>query len=171
MKPVIVNFKNLMQEGSYVRTMPPGDMSDFPDFKPFYTPKQMLEMGVFEGKYLNSCTDEYPADWFENAKLSDVPNPKLNFFRVKSRKPSEWWKERNLFRDQDPRGWFEWYCRFWMGRRSEDDARQIQRQRMMVRHTAQIILHGRGDLTHRIKQRQTLLQWSWNIAPDVNLVD
>ena len=168
MERVIIHFNNLMQSGVYERVMPPGDMSDHPEFQPFYTPKQMLEMGVFEGKYLNSCRDEYPADWFENARLSDVPDPKMNYFGVKSRKPSAWWAERNLFHIQDPRGWFEWYCRFWMGRRTADDARQIQRQRMMVRHHAQIMLHGRGDMTHRKKQRQTLLQWSWNVAPDTN---
>lgn len=168
MERVIIHFNNRMQSGVYERVMPPGDMSDHPEFQPFYTPQQMLEMGVFEGKYLNSCRDEYPADWFENTRLSDVPDPKMNYFGVKSRKQSAWWAERKLFHIQDPRGWFEWYCRFWMGRRTADDAQQIQRQWMMVRHHAQIMLHGRGDMTHHKEQRQTLLQWSWNVAPDTN---
>jgi len=161
-----VKYKNLMQEGVYLRVMPEGDMSDYPDFKPFYTPKEMLEMGVFEGKYLNSCRDEYPADWFTNAKLSDVPDERINFFKLKSRLSTTWWKERGLINPQDPRGWFEWYCRFWMGRRTPDDARQIKRWKQIARHSAQVKKNGGGDPLKRARQRQTLLQWSWNAFPD-----
>jgi hypothetical protein len=126
----------------------------------------MLEMGVFEGCYLNSCNKEYPEDWFNHARLSDTPNPAFNSFGIKSRLPTSWWKERNLINPQDPRGWFEWYCRFYMGRRSGDDARQIKRHRAFARHSAQVKKNGNNDLTIRPKQRQALLQWSWNIAPD-----
>lgn len=167
MKPVLVKYSNAMAEGSYYRIMPAGDMSDHPDFKPYFTPAQMLAMGVFEGKYLNSCTDEYPREWFEKAVLSDVPDEKLNYFRLKSRLPTSWWREKGLINDQDPRGWFEWYCRFWMGRRTDDDARQIKRWKQIARHSAQVKKGGRGDLTKRARQRQTLLQWSWNPAPDL----
>ncbi len=162
-----IHFCNAMQTGSYERTRAPGDMSDHPDFKPFYTPQQMLELGVFEGKYLNSCRDEYPVEWFVNAKLSDTPNEKLNHFGLKSRLPTSWWHEKGLINPQDPRGWFEWYCRFWMGRRSDDDARQIKRWKMIARHSAQVKKNGGGDPSKRARQRQTLLQWSWNPFPDV----
>lgn len=161
-----INFSNAMQSGSYERSMAPGDLSDHPDFTPFYTPKQMLELGVFEGKYLNSCRDEYPHDWFENAKLSDVPNEKLNYFGLKSRLPTSWWREKGLINDQDPRGFFEWYCRFWMGRRTDDDDRQIKRWKQIARHSAQVKKNGNGDPAKRARQRQTLLQWSWNPFPD-----
>ena len=155
-----------MGEGEYERTRPPEDFSDFPDFKPFYSPQEMLGMGVFEGKYLNSCKDEYPSEWFKNAKLSDVPDPSLNYFKLKSRAPLSWWKEKNLIVSQDPRGWFEWYCRFWMGRRSPDDKRQISRWKRIARHSAQVKKHGGGDPQKRARQRQCLLQWSWNPFPD-----
>ena len=56
-------------------------------FNPHFTPKEMLSMGVFEGKYLNSCTEEYPSNWFETAILSDKPNPSINYFAIKSRQP------------------------------------------------------------------------------------
>lgn len=163
---ILVTYKNAMAAGSYYRTRAPGDMSDHPEFTPFYTPQQMLAMGVFEGKYMNSCFDEFPKEWLETAVLCDEPNPKANYFKKKSRKSTTWWNERNLINMQDPRGWFEWYCRFWMGRRTPDDARQIKRQRMMVRHSAQVIKHGTALPTNRSKQRQTLLQWSWNAFPD-----
>ena len=166
MKPVLVKYRNAMASGEYYRTMPAGDMSDFPEFQPFYTPKQMLEMGVFEGKYLNSCTDEYPSDWFATAVLSDTPNEKLNYFKLKSRSPTSAWLEAGWINPQDPRGWFEWYCRFWMGRRSDDDLRQIRRWKQISRHSAQVKKNGMGDVTVRARQRQTLLQWSWNPYPD-----
>lgn len=166
MKPIVVRFSNLMQAGEYMRVRAPGDIADYPDFRPYYTPREMLEMGVFEGKYLNSCVDEYPADWFVAAKLSEQPDPSVNYFGVKSRRSTTWWNERSLIHEQDPRGWFEWYCRFWMGRRTADDERQMYRQRMMVRHSAQVLLHGVGDVSKRRKQRQTLLQWSWDCFPD-----
>lgn len=162
----IVHFYNLMQRGSYTLVRPAGNFKDFPEFKPFYTPGQMLHMGVFEGKYLNSCRDEYPASWFRGVKMSDVPDENVNYFKLKSRMPLAWWLEKDLINAQDPRGWFEWYCRFWRGRRTDDDARQIRRWRMMARHSGQVAKHGGGDVQKRARQRQTLLQWSWNPFPD-----
>ena len=102
--PVVVVYNNLMSTGRYIRTMPMGCLKDHPEFQPFYSPQTMLEMGVFEGKYLNSCQDEYPADWFKSAKLCATPNPAINFFGVKSRLATSWWKEKDLIHPQDPRG-------------------------------------------------------------------
>lgn len=163
----LVEYKNAMATGVYCRTMPAGDMSDCPDFKPFYPPQQMLAMGVFEGKYLNSCAAEYPSPWFQHAVMSDTPDEQLNYFKLKSRLPTSWWNEKGLINKQDPRGWFEWYCRFYMGRRSEDDARQIKRWKQIARHSAQVKKNGLGDPLKRARQRQTLLQWSWNAFPDM----
>ncbi len=166
MKPILVQFQNAMASGSYYLTNPAGDLSDCPEFKPHYSPQQMLAMGVFEGKYLNSCAAEYPAEWFQTAVLSDVPDERVNYFKLKSRLASSWWHEKGLIHEQDPRGWFEWYCRFWMGRRTADDARQIKRWRQIARHSGQVSKNGAGDPTKRARQRQTLLQWSWNPFPD-----
>ena len=167
MQNTTVHFQNAMSSGSYERSCSPGDLSDHPEFRPHLSPREMLIAGVFEGRYLNSCRDEYPEEWFIGARLSDVPDPRLNKFGLKSRTTKSWWHERNLIDPQDPRGWFEWYCRFWMGRRSTDDARQIRRWRGMVRHSAQVEKNGRGDVLHRRRQRQTLLQWSYNPTPDL----
>lgn len=134
------------------------------DFKPHFAPKKMLEMGVFEGRYMTDCRDEFPADWFENAKLSPVPDPALNYFGIKSRQPLQVWRDKGWIYGPDPRGWFQWYCRYFMGRRlPQTDAIQIRRWRGFARHAGQIRANCYpGDIFCRPKQRQALLQWSYD---------
>jgi hypothetical protein len=124
----------------------------------------MLEMGVFEGKYLNDCRAEFPADWFAEARLSDRPDIRCNFFGVKSRQPLSVWKEKGWIHGPDPRGWFQWYCRYTMGRRlPQTDAIQIKRWRAFARHAGQVRAHCMaGDLSCRPRQRQALLQWAYD---------
>ena len=147
----------------YERTQPVGENFD-PEFQPQLTPKQMLAMGVFGGKYMTDCRDEFPADWFEHAKLSPGGhNAKLNFFQVKASKPLSYWREKGWIHDDDPRGWFQWYCRYYMGRRHADDERQIRRWKAMTRHISQIRKNCiRGDLMCRPRQRQALLHWAYD---------
>ena len=122
----------------------------------------MLELGVFEGLYLNSCQNEYPADWFDKAILSDRADETLNYFKTKSRQPLSVWKEKGWVTVEDPRGWFEWYCRYYMGRRVEGlDDWQIKRWRAFRRHAGQIRANCEpNDIWCRPRQRQGLLQWS-----------
>lgn len=159
---VVVNDK--MQSGyAYDLSAPVG--SDFdPGFTPFYTPTEMLEMGVFEGKYCNDCRDEFPDSWFTNAKTSDQPDTSLNYFNIKSRQPLSHWREKGWIIEPDPRGWFQWYCRYYMGRRLPDvDARQIKRWRAFSRHAGQVRANcDPGDIFCRPRQRQALLQWSYD---------
>ncbi len=136
---------------------------DFADgFAPHVTPKEMLELGVFEGKYCNDCRDELPKSWFAKAKISDVADPSLNYFGVKSRQPLGVWREKGWIYGPDPRGWFQWYCRYYLGRRiPEVDAKQIKRWRAFARHAAQVRANcDPGDWTCRPRQRQGLLQWA-----------
>jgi len=132
------------------------------DFKPFYKPWEMLRMGVFEGKYCNDCRDEFPAFWFEEARLSDRPDPSLNYFGVKSRQPLSVWREKGWIYGPDVRGWFQWYCRYFMGRRMpEIDRIQIKRWKAFARHAGQVRANCMpGDLFCRPRQRQALLQWA-----------
>lgn len=133
-------------------------------FNPAFTPHEMLRLGVFEGKYLNSTLDEYPAKWRNGAKLSSTPDPSVNLLGVKSRLPLSIWLDKGWVHPQDPWGWFQWYCRYYNGRRTDDDDRQIKRHRAFIRHSAQVELCL--DITKRLVQRQALLQWSYDPFPD-----
>ncbi len=159
-----ITVNDFYQQGySYHLEAPEGKGFD-EGFSPYYTPKQMLEMGVFEGKYLNDCQLEFPADWYENAKLSDEPNPEMNYFGIKSRQPLAVWRQKGWIYGPDPRGWFQWYCRYYMGRRlPKIDQIQIKRWRAFTRHAGQIRANCHpGDIFCRKRQRQGLLQWSHN---------
>ena len=162
-KEILVNDK--MQRGYvYYLTEPAGKRFD-PRFKPQLTPKRMLTLGVFGGKYMTDCRDEFPADWFAKAKLSpDKSDPKLNFFGVDASLPLKVWRDKGWIYPEDPRGWFQWYCRYYMGRRiPEEDDRQIKRWRAIARHVGAIRKHCRsGDWSCRRRQRQALLHWAYD---------
>lgn len=152
-----------MQSGyEYWLTEPAGENFD-PEFKPDLTPARMLEMGVFGGKYMTDCTAEFPAEWFKKAKLSPSGHDSnLNFFGVKASKPLSYWVEKGWIHEDDPRGWFQWYCRYYSGRRHPDDERQITRWKNMRRHIGQLKKNCvRGDLLCRPRQRQALLHWAY----------
>lgn len=164
-KLVKVNDK-MQKRYSYTLTEPVGRNFD-PRFKPELTPKQMLALGVFGGVYIRDCTKEFPDDWFAKAKFQKKGiyehDPKLNFFGVNASQPLSVWRKKGWIHPQDPRGWFQWYCRYFMGRRSEDDERQIKRWIAIRRHIAQIVKNCRaGDYSCRRKQRQAVLHWAYD---------
>ncbi len=159
---VIVNDK--MQHGyEYTLTESVGQNFD-PNFKPDLTPKEMLAMGVFGGKYMTDCRDEFPSDWYTDAKPSPTKYDKsLNYFKVRASQSLSEWVSKGWIHSDDPRGWFQWYCRYYMGRRSADDNRQIKRWINMRRHI--IWLQGAcrvGDTMCRPRQRQALLHWGYD---------
>ena len=140
-------------------------MSIHSEFKPELTPKQMLELGVFEGNYFSGNYSELPDDWLENAKISpdSKPDPLLNYYEIAASQPLKIWQEKGWINPQDPLGWFQWYCRYTMGRRSDDDERQIKRWKAIRRHIGQIKKNCiPGDQTCRMKQRQALLHWAYD---------
>ena len=159
---IIVNDK--MQSGYIYELTEPEGQNFAPDFKPELTPPQMLKLGVFEGKYLNDCREEFPARWFTNAKTAPLPQPDMNCFKIKSRLSLQEWQRRGWILGPDVRGWFQWYCRYYYGRRiPEIDTRQIKRWRAFSRHAAQIRKNcPLMDFDCRPKQRQALLQWAYN---------
>lgn len=166
MKKIVV-VKDKMQNGyTYEITEAVGKNFD-KRFKPDLTPKQMLELGVFGGKYMTDCvmSGEFPKDWFKNAKLcSERHDPKLNLFGVNASQPLSVWEKKGWIYKDDPRGWFQWYCRYFMGRRiPQEDERQIKRWLAIKRHIAQVSHNcGPGDLTCRPKQRQAILHWAYD---------
>lgn len=162
MKMVAVN--DLMQRGyTYARTERVGRDFD-PGFEPQLTPRLMLALGVFGGKYMTDCRAEFPASWFKAAKLSpDFHDASLNFFGVNASQPLAIWRKKRWIYHEDPRGWFQWYCRYYMGRRCLDDDRQIRRWRAIRRHVGQLRANCmRGDLDCRPRQRQALLHWGYD---------
>ena len=161
-KSVTVNDR-MQKRYRYQLTAPMGRSFD-PDFKPELTPKEMLELGVFCGKYMTDCRSEFPASWFKNAKLSpESRDCSLNYFGVDASRPLSEWRKKGWIYSDDPRGWFQWYCRYYMGRRCEDDARQIGRWKAMTRHIAQVRRNCvKGDLLCRPRQRQALLHWAYD---------
>jgi hypothetical protein len=160
---VIVN--DLMQQG-YSYELSAREGKDFdPEFKPDLTPKECLALGVFGGRYMTDCRDEFPADWFTDAKLSPGKRDKsVNFFKVNASQPLAVWRAKGWIHPDDPRGWFQWYCRYYRGRRMpEEDARQIRRWKMMRRHVAQVETKCRkGDFSCHVRQRQALLHWAYD---------
>ncbi|NCU38286.1 hypothetical protein EOL96_04500 [Candidatus Saccharibacteria bacterium] len=161
-KTITVNDR--MQQGyTYMLTEPMGKNFAV-DFTPQLTPKQMLALGVFGGVYMRDCTNEFPADWFANAKLATANrNAELNYFAINASQPLAEWVRKGWIYHEDPRGWFQWYCRYYMGRRCPDDERQIKRWKAMTRHIAQVKAHcQQGDELCRRKQRQAILHWAYD---------
>ena len=164
MKKQIVVEKDLMQIG-YVYFLTEQVAKNFhSEFRPQLSPKEMLKLGVFGGKYMSDCTEEFPVDWFEKAKLcSEIHDPKLNYFGVNASQTLAEWRRKGWIYKEDPRGWFQWYCRYYMGRRCPDDERQIKRWKSMSRHIGQITKNCCYlDLDCRPRQRQALLHWAYD---------
>jgi len=197
-KGKVIHGGGKMGAPGYTYTLEANPGEDFdPLFAPALTPGEMLFMGVFEGKYLNDCADEFPKEWYLFGRMSTKPDISCNFFGIKSRQPLGVWRAngwvpngererererertRNTTRkvkpkakakdlladpDQNPdeRGWFQWYCRYWLGRRIPAlDKVQIGRWRSFVRHAGAVRKAcTRHDLTCRPKERQALLQWA-----------
>ncbi len=161
-KRVVVNDR-MQKDYRYECIAPVGRNFD-PEFTPELTPKEMLSLGVFAGKYMTDCTREFPKDWFTRARLAKKHrDPNLNFFGVDASQPLSVWRKKGWIDDRDPRGWFQWYCRYYMGRRIDDDARQIIRWKAVRRHVRQLQKNCEPhDLTCRRRQRQALLHWAYD---------
>jgi hypothetical protein len=173
---------------SYVLAEAPGSLPA--DFQPDLSPAEMLMLGVFEGRYLNDCVAEFPAEWFLGALMTGSLSPQgadpaVNLFKIKSRQPLSIWRQNRWGpslgrrgrkddhyhgllgdpdRNPDERGWFQWYCRFWMGRRMPElDDLQIKRWRAFRRHAGGVRAGcSPHDLACRPRERQALLQWAYN---------
>ncbi len=161
---VTVIGNDRMQSGYRYELAEPLGENFAPEFRPELTPAEMLRLGVFGGKYMTDCTPEFPASWFKGAKLSpERRDPSLNFFGVEASQPLSVWRAKGWLHPDDPRGWFQWYCRYYMGRRTGDDARQIRRWRAIARHVSAIRKgFEAGDLECRRRQRQAVMHWAYD---------
>ncbi|MFA5162774.1 MAG: hypothetical protein WC421_11095 [Elusimicrobiales bacterium] len=166
-KKIIVSDK--MQKGYVYELSEPAGRNFRPDFRPELTPGEMLALGIFGGVYMRDCAAEFPREWFAGAKFAppEIKRhlPKLNFFGVNASQPLSVWRANGWINEKhDPRGWFQWYCRYYMGRRLEgEDDRQIARWKAMTRHIAQVRKNcERGNIFCRPRQRQALLHWAYD---------
>ena len=162
-KLVLVN--DLMQHDYHYFLMEPEGKNFDKEFTPQLSPKEMLELGVFGGKYMTDCRKEFPKDWFLLAKLNhEIHDPQFNFFKVNASQPLSIWRKKGWIHPDDPRGWFQWYCRYYMGRRlPKEDEKQIKRWKAIRRHLIQLKRNcRRGDLSCRPVQRQALLHWAYD---------
>jgi hypothetical protein len=161
----VITVQDKMQHGySYELVAAEGQEFD-PEFRPELTPAEMLELGVFGGKYMTDCRKEFPAVWFAKAKLCpEFHDAKLNFFGVNASQSLVEWQRKGWIYPEDPRGWFQWYCRYYLGRRLPgEDQRQIKRWRAMRRHVAQVRARcNPGDWGCHARQRQALLHWAYD---------
>jgi hypothetical protein len=165
MKAKIVTVNDKMQKSYRYRLSARMGRRFDPEFCPDLTPAEMLRLGVFGGKYMTDCTKEFPRSWFRGAKLAAAHRDRsLNYFGIHASQPLSVWRRNGWIHPDDPRGWFQWYCRYYMGRRlPEEDARQIKRWKAMRRHIRQIERHCEpGDLLCHRRQRQALLHWAYD---------
>jgi hypothetical protein len=162
--PKIITVNDLMQKGYKYKLAGPVGRNFDVNFKPELSPREMLELGVFGGKYLTDCQKEFPSSWYKKAKLCHaLHDPKINFFGVNASQPLSVWRFNKWINPDDPRGWFQWYCRYYLGRRHEDDERQIRRWRAFRRHLSAVKKYCEPrDFNCRRKQRQALLHWAYD---------
>ncbi|MDQ5928026.1 MAG: hypothetical protein QG633_464 [Patescibacteria group bacterium] len=165
MRKRIVSVNDKMQKGYRYELSEPAGKNYLPEFKPDLTPQQMLKLGVFGGRYMTDCRKEFPKEWYTHAKLCpERHDPTLNYFGVNASQPLSVWRKKGWIYKDDPRGWFQWYCRYYMGRRIPgEDEKQVKRWKAIQRHMAQVRKHCRiGDESCRPKQRQALLHWAYD---------
>lgn len=160
-----VTVRDRMQKGYRYQLVAPAGRNFDSEFKPELTPREMLALGVFGGKYMTDCRSEFPKSWFMRAKLSPMKSDEaINYFGVNASSPLSEWRKKGWLHPDDPRGWFQWYCRYYMGRRMPDeDRRQIKRWKAFRRHIAQVRKHCEpGNPFCRRRQRQALLHWAYD---------
>jgi hypothetical protein len=164
MSMIVVN--ELYQKGyEYTTTEPIGENFN-PEFTPDLSPAEMLSLGIFGGDYFQAIPQEFPESWFKGVELSKTgsADPQLNYFKVNASQPLQVWQKKGWINEEDPKGWFLWYCRYYLGRRIPDeDRRQIKRWKAIRRHVGQLqkVCQPR-DFSCRPRQRQALLHWAYD---------
>jgi hypothetical protein len=151
-------------------------------FYPNLTPRQVIEAGAFGGCYFGYPIDErvdYDYDTLfkyhfegldEELYLGRDYKPKSNKWKIRSGKDYRFWKDMGWMHKDDPYGWFEWWCKYDMGRRHEDDKRQISRWQAFCGNEGrwrnniyrQVQKSGE-DWTVSPRIQQSLLHWGYEI--------
>lgn len=162
--------------------------NDYPNFKPNLTPEQIFTLGSFGGTYwrpIHSAVTgkdykdvhkKYNWNIPEEYLSSSTCNKSLNRYKVRSGQSLSTWEQNGWIKAQDPYGWVQWYCEFYYGRRSPDDARQIKRWEAFAGPKGrfrnalinQIKRKGKSydDETVSPKRRQALQQWAYQLTKE-----
>lgn len=143
---------------------------DYPNFQPNLSPKQMFKLGIFgrsyfrkiyctvNKKYFTDAHKEFTYTVSENNTDYDV---KKNYYQSACGCDLDYWQSKSWIHKQDPYGWVQWYCRFYSGRRTEDDMRQISRWKRIVGKTGRFRFVYDKPHTKSISNRlkQVFLHW------------
>ena len=161
----IIDVNDRMQRGYRYTLSAPAGREFHAEFTPDLTPPEMLRLGVFGGKYMTDTTAEFPEGVVRRGEaIAQRHDAALNYFGVDASQSLTVWRAKGWIHPDDPRGWFQWYCRYYRGRRMPgEDERQVGRWKAMRRHVAQIRQNCEvGDFWCRRKQRQALLHWAYD---------
>jgi hypothetical protein len=137
------------------------------EFKPDYTPFEILSMGAFGGGYFRPiwssvCEEHFQSDYMQfqwagelgtHLIISSKYDATVNYYKVSCGSSLEFWEDKGWIKSVDPRGWFQWYCRYHQGRRSSDDLRQIKRWIALSKR------FGRRRIQSSVV-KQVLLHWA-----------
>ena len=164
--------------------------SDYPDFTPNLTPQEMFELGSFGGTYwrpiyssvlkkkLKPPLNDYPKSWWKNIPMENLVSEEYdkskNKYKVKVGTSLEFWESKKWIKPSHPYGWVQWYCDFYMGKRSDDDERQIKRwlgiagpRGRFMRFLVTQILKKKTDYNDESvspKIRQVLQHWGYKLT-------
>lgn len=139
-----------------------------PSFAPCFTPEEMLDRGVFMDCHYNYAINGLPDAWYKHKNVlprKEEPDEKRNYYGVVSRQSLKVWRANGWTTKHSPLGWWEWYAKYYFGRRLEDEDKwQIGRWRSFVaRHMGQVKAScDMKDKDCHTAQRQGLLQWGWD---------
>jgi len=149
-------------------------------FLPNVTPREVIQSGAFGCSYFGIAIDDSEDDYtdlFESlfkgldTRLYLLPkySPKSNKFGIRSGKDYRYWKDMKWINSHDPRGWFQWYCNYSLGRRCSDDERQIMRWQDFCgvkgrwRSNIYSRIHATGDWNISPRIQQSLLHWGYKV--------
>ena len=154
-------------------------------FSPNKTPIEVIREVAFGGTYFKDIYSDINGKWYKNswkefvqlkniaAKFyaSDCYDVNVNKYGVKCGTSLRFWENKDWINKIDPYGWFQWYFRYWLGRRSKDDKRQINRWKKIVsRFRGKLVKMIRNagskfdDYSISPKIRQILLHWAYELT-------
>ena len=147
------------------------------EFTPNITPVNVIKKGAFGGTYFRNIYSGVNGRWYKNSSkefsklksidkkyyASDFYDVKLNYYSVEVGTSLRFWESKNWIRPIDPYGWFQWYFRYWKGKRSEDDFRQINRWKRIVTRFVGILKKLISERKDSKEIRQILLHWCYEL--------